>query len=57
MIVNPSSVVGVVKHNPATLHTVIPGYDGFQVDYRIYHDFFVLTNRAYGVYVSDTAAS
>lgn len=57
IIVNPSSVMGVVKHNPATLWDKVPGFDGMQIDYRIYHDFFVITNRKLGVYVSDTAAS
>lgn len=56
ILVNPSAVVGVVKHNPATLWEKVPGYDGMQIDYRIYHDFFVLANRNKGVYVSDTAA-
>lgn len=57
IVVNPSAVVGVVKHNPAKLWEEVPGYDGMQVDYRIYHDFFVLTNRNKGVYVSTTAAA
>lgn len=57
MIVNPTSVMGVVKHNPAEFWERVPGFDGYQVDYRLYHDFFVIENRKMGVYVSDTAAS
>jgi hypothetical protein len=55
ILVQTDSVMGLVKHNPATLHTVIPGFDGVQVDYRMYHDLFVITDRSKGIYLSTTA--
>lgn len=55
IMVQTDSVMGVVKHNPAKLHTEIVGFDGVQIDYRMYHDLFVITDRSKGIYLSTTA--
>lgn len=54
IVVNPSSVMAVVKHNPASFFAQgsIPGFDGSEVDYRLYHDLFVISERNKGIYLS-----
>lgn len=53
MIVHPSAVIQVVKHldpkviSPAVNQTA----DGWLLNYRIYHDLFVLDNKKKGIYV------
>lgn len=57
ILVHPSAQMSVVKHNPAHYYGVgtVPGFDGGQVDIRLYHDCFVIDNRKMGIYVSETA--
>ena len=47
MLVNPQAVMAVVKHNPASFFAQgsIPGFDGSEVDYRLYHDLFVIAQK------------
>ena len=54
MLVDPSAVLSVVKHNPAYFfaagtHT---GIDGDIINYRLYYDLFVIAERANGIYKS-----
>ena len=52
MIIHPSSVIQVVKHD--SLKVFAPDEnqttDGWLIQYRIYHDAFVLANKLNGVY-------
>jgi len=59
LLVQPTSVVSVIKHNPATYFAekTIPGFDGSEIDYRMYHDCFVLANRNKGVYAQVVTGS
>ena len=50
ILVDPSAVMGVVKHDEATLYEKVPGFRGGQVDISLYHDFFVISERRDGVY-------
>ena len=47
IVVNGHSVMAVVKHNPAAFFAQgsIPGFDGSEVDYRLYHDLFVISGK------------
>jgi len=58
MLVNPDAVMGVVKHNPAAFFPqgTVPGYDGSEVDYRLYHDMFVIENKQKGIFASLSTA-
>lgn len=58
ILVHPASQFSVVKHNPAHYYGVgqVPGFDGGQVDMRLYHDCFVIATRNKGIYLSQTAA-
>lgn len=53
MIVHPSAVVSVVKHDlfrifdPSTTQQ----YDGWKIDWRLYHGLWVLDNKKAGIYV------
>lgn len=53
MIVHPSAVVQIVKHNP--LRVFAPNEnqtaDAYKFDYRIYHDCFVEANKDDGIYL------
>lgn len=57
ILVALEAVMGVVKHRPTKLWQPgeIPGFDGGQLDYRVYHDLFIHTAKAFGVYVSIAA--
>jgi hypothetical protein len=52
MIIHPSAVVQVVKHDALKVFTPEENQttDGWLVQYRIYHDAFVLANKLNGVY-------
>lgn len=53
MIVHPSAILQVVKHNTARLFTPSQFFemDGYRLNYRVYHDTFVLKNKVKGIYV------
>lgn len=57
MIVHPSAVIQIVKHlvpqifAPSQVYTA----DGFIINYREYHDTFVLDNKKKGIYVHTEA--
>lgn len=57
MIVHPSAVRCVVKHNP--LNIISPEanqtHDGYLIKYRLYHDAFVLANKVNGIYLHKAA--
>lgn len=57
ILVAIDAIMAVVKHNPARLWQPgeIPGFDGGQIDYRVYHDIFVHKKKEDGVYVSKAA--
>lgn len=50
LVVNPTAQFSVVKHNSSTYYEKVPGYTGSQIDYRMYHDCFVIPNRNKGIY-------
>lgn len=54
ILVDKAAVLGIVKHTAAKawLPGEVPGIDAGQVDYRVYHDFFVIPQKTKGVYVS-----
>ena len=58
MIIHPSSVIQVVKHDALKVFTPDENQttDGWLVQYRIYHDAFVLANKLAGVYAHVKAA-
>lgn len=53
MIVHPSAVLQVAKHQKPRIFApdVNQDADAYKFDYRIYHDAFVLENKANGIYV------
>ena len=53
MIVHPSAILQVVKHNVPRLFTPEQNIeaDAYRLNYRIYHDTFVLANKVKGIYV------
>ena len=59
MIIHPSAVIQVVKHviprifSPAENQTA----DGYLINYRCYHDCWVLANKTDGIYVHKKSAS
>lgn len=54
ILVDPTAQLSVVKHKPATFYPEgsVPGFDGSQIDMRVYHDTFVLPQRNKGIYVA-----
>ncbi len=58
ILVHPSAQLSVVKHQPAHYYAQgqVPGFDGSQVDIRVYHDTFVLKQRNKGIYVGVASA-
>lgn len=54
MIVHPSAIMQVVKHNPIRIFSPDQNIeaDAYRVNYRIYHDTFVLDKKVNGIYVS-----
>lgn len=59
MIVHPSAVIQVAKHVAPRIFSpaVVQDLDGYRINYRIYHDCWVLANKTYGIYVHKKAAS
>jgi len=53
MLVQPKSVLSVVKHNPSYFfgRGTQQGKDADIVDYRLYYDFFVIANKNKGIYL------
>lgn len=59
MIVHPSAVVQVVKHVIPRIFSpeVNQEADAWKINYRVYHDAFVLANKTYGIYVHSKQAA
>ena len=59
MIVHPSAVLQVVKHQIPRVFSpeVNQEADAWKINYRIYHDCWVLANKTYGIYVHKKASS
>jgi len=57
MIVHPSAILQVVKHNVPRLFTPEQNIeaDAYRLNYRIYHDTFVLKNKVKGIYLHNAA--
>lgn len=57
MIIHPSAVVQVVKHDALKVFSPEDNQttDGWLVQYRIYHDAFVLANKLNGIYLHNKA--
>ena len=53
MIVHPSAVRTVIKHNPMNIISPEANqtHDGYLMKYRVYHDTFVLANKVNGIYL------
>ena len=58
MIVHPSAVLQIVKHVAPRLFSPAQVFDAdaWRLNYRIYHDCFVLANKTKGIYVHKAAA-
>ena len=52
MIVHPSAVISVVKHDLFRIFdpNTTQQFDGWKIDWRLYHDLFVLDNKVKGIY-------
>lgn len=59
MIIHPSAVLQVVKHQIPRVFSpeVNQEADAWKINYRIYHDCWVLANKTYGIYVHKKASS
>ena len=59
MIIHPSAVVQVIKHLAPRLFSPAQVFDAdaWRLNYRIYHDCWVLANKTYGIYLHKKAAS
>lgn len=59
MIVHPSAVLQVIKHQIPRLFSpeVNQEADAWKLNYRVYHDAWVLANKTYGIYLHKTASS
>lgn len=57
LAVAPDCAQGVVSHQYSKIYETVPGFDGPVIDYRIFHDCFVPTNRAAGTYAITKTAS
>ena len=59
MIVHPSAVVQVIKHQIPRIFSpeVNQEADAWKINYRIYHDCWVLANKTDGIYVHKAASS
>lgn len=59
MIVHPSAVLQVIKHQIPRLFSpeVNQTADGWLLNYRVYHDAWVLANKTYGIYVHKAASA
>ena len=59
MIIHPSAVLQVIKHQIPRLFSpeVNQEADAWKLNYRVYHDCWVLANKTYGIYVHKKAAA
>lgn len=59
MIVHPSAIMQVVKHNPIRIFSpaVNQEADAYKLNYRLYHDTFVIGEKAKGIYVHKKATT
>lgn len=59
MIVHPSAVRQIVKHLAPRLFAPSQVFDAdaWRLNYRVYHDCWVLANKTYGIYVHKKASS
>ena len=59
MIVHPSAVLQVIKHQIPRVFSpeVNQEADAYKINYRVYHDAWVLSNKTYGIYVHKKAAA
>ena len=59
MIIHPSAVMQVIKHQIPRLFSpeVNQEADAWKLNYRVYHDCWVLDNKTYGIYVHKKASS
>lgn len=59
MIIHPSAVLQVVKHQIPRVFSPEQNIesDAYRINYRIYHDCWVLANKTYGIYVHKKAAA
>ena len=58
MIVHPSAVIQIVKHVIPRVFSpeVNQEADAWKLNYRIYHDAFVMANKVNGIYVHKASA-
>lgn len=58
MIVHPTAIMQVVKHNPIRIFSPEQNIesDAYRINYRLYHDTFVLENKVKGIYVHKATA-
>ena len=59
MIIHPSAVLQVIKHVIPRVFSpeVNQESDAWKINYRIYHDCWVMANKTYGIYVHKKAAT
>lgn len=59
MIIHPTAVAQVVKHNPIKIFTPDQNQsaDGYKIQERLYHDAFALDNKVKGIYVHRKATA
>ena len=59
MIIHPSAVAQVIKHVIPRVFSpeVNQEADAWKINYRIYHDCWVLANKTDGIYVHKKASS
>ena len=59
MVIHPSAVLQVIKHQIPRVFSpeVNQEADAWKINYRIYHDCWVLDNKTYGIYVHKKASS
>ena len=59
MVIHPSAVLQVIKHQIPRVFSpeVNQEADAWKINYRVYHDCWVLSNKTYGIYVHKKAAA
>ena len=59
LIVHPSAVLQVIKHQIPRVFSpeVNQEADGWKINYRVYHDAFVMANKVKGIYLHKKASS
>lgn len=51
IVANPLAVIAIVKHNESKFWERVPGERSSQIDYDMYHDCFVISEKSKGIYV------